>query len=210
MTKTINGKEFYLLSHNDCETAYFVRHLDNDELGLKWEVKRIRDGEVLEMAEEFFFSASDVLEHVAEMNGEDVEDLTLYAEINDDGIINAKDVEIDYVVMAHDWVDDEGWDYDEYVMYDENITTYRPEDTVDDADLDDFSWMEEGKNLLFAYKERGMDAKIYAVLKIFGTDVIVKKGDKVLASEDERLSMLMEEGYGEDNRLQEGGYEEDW
>ena len=190
MIKTINGEDFYLLAAYRYEAAYFVRHLDGDELGFQWELKRIIDGEVVEMENEFFFSSSDLLKHIP--------DAQMFATLNDDGCFDAKDVEIDYVVMARNWNDGNGWDIDEYVMDDENIDTYGPYAT-DDGDLDDFSWMDEFRNPFIGYKENGRDAKIYAVLKSAGTDVIIKKGDKVLASEDERLSKLMEYGYGEED-----------
>ena len=194
MIMTIKGKQFHLLASDRYEAAYFVRHLDGDELGLKWELKRICNGEVEEMNDEFFFTASDVIKNIAAVScvGEDY--LQMFATLDDeDGSISSKDARIDYVVLAREFREEKGWS-DEFTMSDGNVTTYGPEQTIDDADMNDFSWMEEGnRNPLYGYKENGRDAKLQAVLEILGTGVIIKKGDKVLASEDELLSRLMEE-----------------
>ena len=194
MKMTIKNKKFYLLASDRYEAAYFVRHLDGDELGLQWELKRICNGEVEEMNDEFFFTASDVIKNIAAVScvGEDY--LQMFATLDDeDGSISSKDARIDYVVLAREFREEKGWS-DEFTMSDGNVTTYGPEQTIDDADMNDFSWMEEGnRNPLYGYKELERDAKIQAVLEILGTGVIIKKGDKVMASEYELLSRLMEE-----------------
>ena len=109
MKKTINGKEFYLLSSDSVDTAYYVRHLDNDELGLKWELKYIQDGKAMDVADEFFFSAGDVLKHIAELNAEDVDDITLYATLNDDGSVDAKTVKVRYELYVRTFEEDVGF-----------------------------------------------------------------------------------------------------
>ena len=181
MKKAINGKEFYLLSHDGCETAYFVRHLDDDPLGLHWELKHVLDGKVLEMDDEFFFNVGDVLQHIAELNDEDMDELTLYAELKDDGSIDAKDVRVRYELYVRTLTEDSGFgcgcdiaDDDFVIGAEDDIESY----------TGDLGWVYEHddrtpEEIYNQNKENRMDTEMTESYFIYGTTVKIHTEEEV-------------------------------
>lgn len=195
MKKTIEGKEYYLLSSDLNEVSFFIRHLSTGEQpGCNWELKRIYGGKVRKMEKEVFRTSSDVLKRIAELNDEDVDELTLYATLNDeDGSVDAKTVKVRYELYVRTLEEDVGFDcggdiaddaYD--VGGEDNIESY----------TGDLSWVYENRDetpeeIYNSNKEHRVDREMTESYFIEGTDVKIHEEEEV-----------WENSYIEENYLQ--------